>query len=604
MRKLILLLTILLGCSPMDEINTVDKTADICIYSATPAGIAAAISGARAGKSVLLIEPTSRIGGMVTNGLSHTDFHSYEALSGFFLDFSQKVHRYYIEKYGQDSEQVKTSFKGTFGEPKVNLLIMKEMLAEYPEITVIKGYHIDDVTVSDSSISRSVFVSSDNSVTVAASVFIDASYEGDLMALSGVTYHVGREGQDKYDESLAPEEPDNQLQGYNFRFCATNVPENRAEVHPPEGYNREDFLDLLPILESGDIEQIFDYPRNCIFKAQTPPLPNGKYDINDVSRGAVRLSMPGYNREWPEGSAETRQQIFDRHLYHSVGILYFLQNDKEVPQKYQDQANEWGWCKDEFIENDHLPIQLYVREARRMQGEHIYIQQDSEHAPGDARAKLHTDAIAMGDYGNNCHGTAHEGPIIGGEHTGEFYHQTPPYQIPYGVILPKEVDNLLVPVAVSSSHVGFCAIRLEPIWSSLGQAAGVAASLACEQNISVQKVDVKEIQHKLHESGSATVYVSDVLPGHELYQAVQWWGTLGGFHGLYPYDPEKVRGENLHGQYYKGAPNHQAALDSSISPQLRKQWDNILNTQGIQSDNIFAANRRDFIIQAYELSRK
>jgi len=239
-----------------------------------------------------------------------------------------------------------------------------------------------------------------------------------------------------------------------------------------------------------------------------------------------------------------------------------------------------------------------------MQGQHIYIQQDSEHAPGDARAVLHTDAIAMGDYGNNCHGTAHEGPIIGGRHTGEFYNQTPPYQIPYGVIVPNEVRNLLVSVAVSSSHVGFCALRLEPIWSSLGQAAGFAAGLAVDQNIAVQRVEVSEIQHNLHESGSSTVYVSDVLPGHKQYQAVQWWGTLGGFHGLHSYDPDSVRGENIHGQYSQAAPNHEAELDAGLSPELQKQWSNKLSTLGIQVNNISTSTRREFIIQAYELSRK
>jgi hypothetical protein len=339
-------------------------------------------------------------------------------------------------------------------------------------------------------------------------------------------------------------------------------------------------------------------------KAQTPPLPNQKYDINDVSRGLVRLSMPGENLGWPEGDAATRQRIFEEHLRYNVGLLYFLQNDEAVPAKFQKPAQAWGWCRDEFTETNHLPPQLYVREARRMTGVYIYTQADSEHAPDDARARLHTDAIAMGDYGNNCHGTSHEGPLFGGKHVGEFYNPVPPYQIPYGTLVPKEneCNNLLVPVAVSSSHVGFCALRLEPIWMSLGQAAGNAAALAADQEISVQKVSVPMLQQHLHEDGSATIYVSDVLPGHPMFAAVQWWGTAGGLHGLNPM-PEKPgqRGKNLHGQYYEANPGQEAALDKALDEATRQRWLSLAASLGITSPNLSQATTRgEFIMAAFD----
>lgn len=552
---------------------------DVVVYGATPAGIAAAVSAGKSGKTVLLIEPTPRIGGLVTSGLSHTDFHSRESLTGSFLDFSERVEAYYVSKYGPNSEQAAASFYGTFGEPKINLAKFEEMLAEQPSIRVMRGATLSKVwklnpaqEVSHLTVIILQF-EGDKSYLAVGKVYIDATYEGDLLAKAGVAWRAGREGRAEYGESLAPETGDDQLQAYNFRFIMTTDPGNRVTPQMPPGYRREDFVGVLEHLQSGKIKRVFDYPKDCIFKAHLPVLPNGKYDINDVSRGLVRLSLPGKNLGWPNGDAATRAQIFAEHVRDQVGLLYFLQNDDAVPEKFRHEAREWGWCQDEFVETNHLPPQLYVREARRMVGQHVYTQGDSEHAPGDARAKLHRDAIAMGDYGNNCHGTHHAGPRFGGTHTGEFYNPVPPYQMPYGVLVPKNVDNLLVPCAVSSSHVGFCALRLEPIWMSLGQAAGHAAALAVEKGTTVQSVSVAELQRRLHADRSATIYVSDVSPESPDFAAVQWWGTAGGLHGLEPM-PAKPgqRGKNLHGQYFEANPGHAAKLDDVLTPELRQRW--------------------------------
>lgn len=552
---------------------------DVVVYGATPAGIAAAVAAGKSGKTVLLIEPTSRIGGLVTSGLSHTDFHSRESLTGSFLDFSERVEAYYVSKYGPNSEQVEASFYGTFGEPKVNLAKFEEMLAEQPSIRVMRGATLSklwklqpDQDVSHLTLAH-LQLEGDKSYLAVGKVYIDASYEGDLLAMAGVPWRAGREGRAEYGESLAPETGDDQLQAYNFRFIMTTNPDNRVTPQMPPGYRREDFVGVLEHLQSGKIKRVFDYPKDCLFKAHLPVLPNGKYDINDVSRGLVRLSLPGKNLGWPDGDAAARAKIFAEHVRDQVGLLYFLQNDDAVPEKFRTEAREWGWCQDEFVETNHLPPQLYVREARRMVGQYVYTQGDSEHALGDARAKLHRDSIAMGDYGNNCHGTHHEGPRFGGQHTGEFYNPVPPYQIPYGVLVPKNVDNLLVPVAVSSSHVGFCALRLEPIWMSLGQAAGHAAALAVEKETTVQAVSVPELQRRLHADRSATIYVSDVSPDSPDFAVVQWWGTAGGLHGLEPM-PAKPgqRGKNLHGQYFEANPGHAAKLDAELTPELRQRW--------------------------------
>ncbi len=608
-----------LSAAAADESPSVD----VLVFGGTPAGIAAAIGAAADGCSVLLVETTPRIGGLVTSGLSHTDFHSRESLSGAFLDFARRVETHYAQEYGADSQQVRDCFGGTFAEPKVNLLIFEQMLNAHPKILILRGHQLNSLSIGDAEVGasstsapvlrhiRSVTFKDEQGVlqTKRCRIAIDASYEGDLMAMAGVPWRVGREGRDEYRESLAPEVADQQLQAYNFRFIMTNDPANRVTPIAPEGYRRDDFVGVLEALKSGSIHKIFDDPSHCIFKAHTPVLPNGKYDINDVSRNVVRLSLPGKNLDWPDGTAEQRLAIFNEHMRDQAGLLYFLQNDESVPQNFRDEAREWGWCRDEFAETNHLPPQLYVREARRMIGMHVYVQQDSEHAPNDARAMLHLNSIAMADYGNNCHGTFHEGPRFGGKHTGEFYNPVPPYQIPYGVLVPRDVDNLLVPTAVSSSHVGFCALRLEPVWMSLGQAAGHAAAQAVERDVAVQKVAIHPLQHRLLTVGSSLIYVSDALPSHPDFHAVQWWGIQGGLHGLAPM-PEKPgqRGRNLHGQYFEANPGHAVGLDVVVDEKTASRWKAIAILAGLNADAIpqisNGTTRGDLVRAAFAAAEK
>ena len=584
---------------------------DVVVYGATPGGIAAALSAADSGRSVLLVEPTSRIGGLITNGLSHTDFRTFEGLTGAFLRFSRRVQGHYVRTYGKDSPQAQC-FRGTHAEPRVNLLVLERMLAERERIRVLTRHRLGDVATSGTRPTRLSSVklvdSKDDGITYRGHVFIDASYEGDLLAKAGVTYRVGRESRAIYDESRAPEQGDPQVQGYNFRLTLTQVEANRALPLRPKGYDRRDFAALPPLLTSGQLKSVFCDWRGGVFKAQAPVLPNGKYDINDVSHGVVRLSLPQINDAWPDGDAKTRKRIFDEHVRHNVGLLYFLQTDESVPEEFREEARRWGFCRDEFADSGHLPVQLYVREARRMVGMHVFTERDTDYAPGDARSVLRTDSIAMGDYGPNCHGTAHEGPRFGGEHTGEFYKPVAPYQIRIGTLLPRasECVNLLVPVALSASHVGFCALRLEPIWMSLGEAAGFAAHVALGDKVSVQEVDVERVQRLLHDAGAATIYVSDVLPGHPDFAAVQWWATQGGLHGLAP-TPAKPgqRGEQIDGQYYEADPAHAARLDAPLGPRLRGRWMELAASLKVAGNlSTEAKTRGDFLRAAFASYRE
>jgi hypothetical protein len=592
---------------------------DVLVYGATPGGIAAALAAAEDGERVLLVEPTAHVGGMMTNGLTHPDFRTFEGLTGAFRKFSQLVETHYRETYGPDSPQVKESLRGTQVEPKVNLAIFEKLLAAQPRLTVQREWTLDRVKSSSDADGdapgrvRTVEIALFADVrgeyhSVAARFFIDGTYEGDLMAAAGVPYRVGREGRDEYGESLAPEEADTQLQAYNFRLCMTRDPANRVTPKPPAGYDREEFVGVLPLLADGRLKQIFGTTPTAIFKAQIPFLPNGKFDINDMSRGPVRLSLPGENDDWPDGGAgvgaraandgvvapfsrfglrESRERVFETHRRWQLGLLHFLQSDEAVPAKFRDEAREWGWCRDEFADNGHVPEQLYVREARRMIGQYIFTEKDTDAAEGDARSVLRRDAIAMGEYGPNCHGTAHEGFEFGGRHTGEFYKAVAPYQIPYGVLLPRDFENLLVPVAMSASHVGFCALRLEPIWMSLGEAAGHAAHLAHAGKTNVTRISVPALQAKLHATGAATIYASDVLPGHPDFAAVQWWGTAGGLHGLAP-APEKPgqRGKNIIGQYYEAFPQHTAGLDEKLAAATAVRWRKLALELGLAAESL------------------
>ena len=578
------------------------QSADVVIYGATPGGIAAALAAAKGGHTVLLAEPTIRLGGMTTNGLSHPDFRTFESITGTYYELTQRTLAYYAKTYGANSQQVQDCFRGTHAEPKVNLLLWQQMLAEYPKIVVRTQWTLVDAytrgPVGNRWVRAARFRDAVGKEHVyEGKVFIDGSYEGDLIAAAQVPYRVGVESRDEYGEAAAPEESSGDLQGYNFRLTMTQEPSNRVAVTSPKGYRREDFAPLAKLIAAGKIKQAFGgyQDRDNIVKAQIPVLPNGKRDINDVSGGFVRLSLPGDQLGWPEGDATVRQKIYDEHVRWNVGLIYFAQNDPAVPEAFRAEAGKWGWCRDEFVESGHIPPQLYVREARRMVGQRIFTQHDTPHAVGDARAVLHRDAIAMGDYGHSSHGTRHEGSRFGGQRHGEGLGVVyAPYQVPYGTIVPKEVRNLLAPVPVSASHVGFCALRLEPIWTSLGQAAGHAASLALQQGETpdVRRVDVAQVQRRLHAEGGATLYVNDVLPRHADFAAVQWWGTAGGLHGLAPRPAGSRLGRQIQGQHSEGWLNHTADLDRVLDGELARRWQMLARELGLPAERWPAADGR------------
>ncbi|MBA4300118.1 MAG: xanthan lyase [Cyclobacterium sp.] len=565
---------------------------DILVYGATPSGIMAAINAGRQGHSVALVEEYPHIGGLMTGGLSFTDFISTEALGGTFNEYRHRVVEYYTEKYGENSLQVKDSYQGVNAEPHVTLHIFKEMLGEIPSVSVYTHHRIIKTETiqsenGDSHIQSAAFqnLKEGKNVVFSASIFIDATYEGDLAALSGAEYRIGRESRDEFCERFAGHiftkggqilpggtgQGDDRVQAYNFRMIMTDSLENSRRIEKPRDYDREKYLPIAEVLKSGKVKQVFTQSAEGILRVQ--PIPNRKADINDIKNAPVRMSSLGENYEYPEGIPELRQQIISNHRSHILGMIYFLQNDENIPVEIRNESGKWGLAKDEFVDNDNFPYRLYIREARRIMGDVVFTESNTYQAPGSFRSILVEDAVAICDYALNCHGVSAPGPIYPEMTEGDFNFIPQPFQIPYGVMVPKKFDNLLVPVAISSSHVGFNGIRLEPTWSALGQAAGFAAHLSIRDNVPVAKIDVKKLQSLLLENKAKIIYVSDVAPDSPYFEAVQYFGIQGFFHDLYALEEIRIKPRVVHKlQYMDPMEYHDVQPELQLDQSIAYKW--------------------------------
>lgn len=559
---------------------------DIAVYGSTVAGIASATSAARQGRRVALIEPSGHFGGLVTGGLSNTDFRTLEAVTGFFREYMDRVLDDYTRRYGKDSPQVADCFFGAAAEPHVSERVLRAMVSEQRTLQLLMKHRLTSVSREGDSIRNARFRTPDGEIEVAAKVWIDATYEGDLAAAAKVPYRIGRESTREYGERFAgvlffdqgkilpgsTGEGDTNEQCMNFRITMTNRPENRLPVPKPAGYDRAEFVKILPYFASGRITEIYTGDHSGILRLQR--IANAKSDMNDIKQAPVRLSLAGENNGWANGDEATRKRIFDRHVAHNFGLLYFLQNDPGVPASIRAKANEWGLAKDEFVHNNHMPPVLYVREGRRTIGDYVFTEHDTMPAPRSVRARVHTDAIAMGDYSLNSHGHQGAGPLYPTLFEGDYGFATTPFMIPYGVIVPRNVSNLLVPVAMSASHVGYSALRLEPTWTALGHAAGLAAHLAAEQGGATRAVPLPRLQKMLHQQKQATIYTSDVPRESPYFEAVQWAGLRGLLSDVVDYPsavltPLKKRWGT---QYSFAHPLHAVEPDRPLDEKLAAKW--------------------------------
>lgn len=582
---------------------------DIAVYGSTPAGIASAVVAARQGHRVILLEPSRHFGGLLTGGLSNTDFRTLEAVTGFYREYMDRAHQDYIKTYGPNSKQAEECFFGAHSEPHVSERVLRAMIAEQKTLTLRTEHYLRTATRDAKALREATFRTPSGSVTVTARLWIDATYEGDLAAAAKVPYRIGRESTREYGERFAgvlffdqgrilpgsTGEADANEQCMNFRIIMTNRPSNRLPAPRPPGYNRDEFLKIIPHLTSGRIKEVYTSDHSGMIRLTH--IPNDKSDMNDIKQAVVRLSLAGENNGWSDGDEATRKRIYDRHVAHNIGLIYFLQNDPAVPPAIRQKANEWGLAKDEFAWNNHLPPALYVREGRRTLGDYVFTEHDTMPASRSVRAAVRSDAVAMGDYSLNSHGHQPAGPLYPTLFEGDFSFSTTPFMIPYGVIVPRGISNLLVPVAVSASHVGYSALRLEPTWTSLGHAAGLAAHLALARNNDTRAISIPTLQGMLHQQKQATIYTSDIPRESPYFIPVQWAGLRGLLSDIVDYQtavmvPLKRR---FGTQYSFAHALHAVEPEAPLSPELRAKWIQRLPCAA----NVQAATRGAFLTAAH-----
>jgi ribulose 1,5-bisphosphate synthetase/thiazole synthase len=510
-----------------------DVSYDVVVYGGTSGGVVAAIQAARMGKSVVLVEPGRHLGGLTSGGLGATDIGNKAAIGGIAREFYRRVANHYARddawtnqkrsEYLSTRQHANEDTMWTF-EPHVAEEIYRAMIHEagVPVVFADRLVLGSGVTKQDNRITT---IRLESGKAIQSKMFIDASYEGDLMAGARVSYHVGREGNDRYGETIngvqvhdghqftVPVDPyvvpgdlssgllpgiqpgplgktgegDTRVQAYNFRMCMTDVPKNRIPWPKPEGYHPLRYELLLRYINAGG-----GYGLGAI-----APMPNRKTDTNNA--GAVSTDNIGMNYGYPDGDYTTREAIFREHVTYQQGMMWFLANDPRVPEKIRRDVGRWGLCKDEFVETGGWPHQLYVREARRMISDHVMTQHNCQ------RKTVVDDPVGLAAYTMDSHNcrrfvddqghARNEGNVeVGG---------FPPYPIAYRSIVPKEAEctNLLVPVCLSASHIAYGSIRMEPVFRGLGQSAATAAAHAIDRGLAVQQIDGPALRKRLREDG-------------------------------------------------------------------------------------------------------
>ncbi len=495
---------------------------DLVVYGGTAGGVITAVAAAREGLHVALLEPGRHVGGMVAGGLGFTDYGRKEVIGGYALEFYWRLGRYYnMSRYGQDLAWLH--------EPHVAEEIFHDMLSE-AGVTVLYGQQLHSVAKNAARITS---ITMENGAVYSAPVFVDSTYEGDLMAQAGVHYTWGRESASQYGESLAgvrgvtpfhqftvdvpafdaahrllPEvspgdagqtgSADHLVQAYNFRLCLCDSADH-VPIEMPAGYQAPRYELLARLIAARQAKEGAVPALGTLMKIDR--LPNGKTDINN--NGAFSTDFIGGSWDYPEAAPAQRRQIWQAHQNYQQGLLYFLAHDARVPAALRDEMNRWGLCRDEFTDNGHWPYQLYIREARRMLGVYVARQADLQ----TALAK--PDPIGMGSYNSDSHNVRRYADVLGlARNEGDMQVPVQPYQIPYRVMLPQGADavNLLVPVAFSASHVAYSSMRMEPQYMIIGQAAGVAAAMAVRKKLAVQDIDTAALSTQLESQGAILRY--------------------------------------------------------------------------------------------------
>ena len=519
---------------------------DIVIYGGTSGGVIAAVQAAKMGKKTVLINPGVHLGGLSSGGLGATDIGNKAAIGGLSRGFYRSLGEYYsdpskwlyqkAEDYSSRRQGEDQDLRWTF-EPSVAESTFDEYMASSSAELIADGWldRTPGAVAVENGVIKSIRLLDGR--VFEGRMFIDATYEGDLMAAAGVSYFVGRESNDTFGETLdgvqtenaiyhqfhLPVDPfvekgnpasgllpginpdgpgeegagDKKVQAYNFRLCLTDADGNRIPFDKPAGFNPQEYELLLRNYEAGfdDIPWI------------NTPMPNRKTDINN--RTGASSDFIGRNWDYPEADYETRRQIIKEHETYQRGLMWVLSNDERVPQHIRDEVSRWGYCMDEFNDNGHWPHQIYVREARRLVGAYVMTQHNCQ---GEATVD---DPIGLAAYTMDSHNVQRyvkkDSMIVKNEgdvEVGGF----PPYPISYRSIIPKkeECTNLLVPVALSASHIAYGSIRMEPVFMVLGQSAATAAAQAIDQKTGVQDISYPLLKKRLEQDGQRLEYTLEM----------------------------------------------------------------------------------------------
>ncbi len=538
--QLLLMLVLISGCATVPDAPEIHDH-DIVVYGGTSGGVIAAVQAARMGKSVVLVCPDRHLGGLSSGGLGWTDTGNKSVIGGLSREFYHRVWQHYHDDNAwiwQERSEYGNRGQGTAAsdgaertmwifEPHVAEQVFEDLIAEY-DIPVHRDEWLDRAQGVEKVDNRVVAMTTLSGKTYRARIFIDASYEGDLMAMAGVRYHVGREANSVYNETWngvqvgvlhhrhhfmqpmspyrVPDDPasgllarisaddpgkkgegDHRVQAYCFRMCLSNHPENRVPFAKPEGYDASQYALLARIFEGGWRETFHKFD----------PIPNRKTDTNN--HGPFSTDNIGMNYDYPDADYARRAEIIREHEDYQKGLMYFLANDPRVPQEVREKMSQWGLARDEFTDNGHWPHQIYVREARRMIGDYVTTENDV------LAKRVVPQPVGMGSYTMDSHNVQRyikpDGSV---QNEGDIGVKPPkPYPIAYGSLVPKkdECANLLVPVCVSSSHIAFGSIRMEPVFMILGQSAATAAVQAIDNGCAVQDVDYEQLRERLLADG-------------------------------------------------------------------------------------------------------
>ena len=517
------------------------RRTEILVYGATPGGIAAAVAAARLGRRVILSDHYDHTGGIVTNGLTNADIGKRQAVGGLWYEFTRRIVKHYeaIDRDDPDKPNLKLSRDGYWYEANAAAKVFSDMTAEQGErIELLLGRELTRAIAAGNRL-RAVEL---GGARIEAEVFIDATYEGDLAAMAGAPFRTGRESRAEYNEPHAGRiymrfrdtellpgstgEADDATQAYCFRFHVTNDPAKRVPIAKPEGYNREDYRWALEDIRAGKATAF----RHLI---QVYPMPRGRFELNsdhvhpDTGVPKESLDLAEENWEWPTATLARRREIYQRYLAHNVGLIWLLQNDPEVPEALRKDALQYGWHRDEWPDHGHVPKQVYVRQGRRIVGESVLTERDADPDPALRRTRVQPASVATIEHAFDPHGHHKYDPAHPGVREGYFYLLHEPFQAPYGILTPRKIDGLLVPVACSCSHVAYNAVRMEPVFMALGEAAGVAAHLAIQRKTPVRRVPVAELQRLLVERCAVVTFYED-LPFHDPdFAAFQYLGARG-----------------------------------------------------------------------------